>query len=111
MPQTSGPAAPEAGLRDSTRAVAVSLYRVRFENPVYKPLREQKLQSEVYLASTHPNPSPLLRAFVETSQQVARLKFPGCVFHPSRQLRRTSGKSGLFAAYRLMPPTYNFQFY
>jgi DNA-binding transcriptional LysR family regulator len=55
--------------------VPASVQRVRFEDVVYKPLREQELQSEVYLAWTHPHPSPLLRAFVETSQQIVRLKF------------------------------------
>jgi DNA-binding transcriptional LysR family regulator len=57
--------------------VPASVQRVRFENVVYKPLREQELQSEVYLAWTHPNPSPILRAFVETSQEVVRVKFSG----------------------------------
>jgi DNA-binding transcriptional LysR family regulator len=57
--------------------VPASVQRVRFENVVYKPLREQELQSEVYLAWTHPNPSQILRAFVETSQEVVRVKFSG----------------------------------
>jgi DNA-binding transcriptional LysR family regulator len=68
------------GLASSGAGIAfvpASVQRVRFDNLVYKPLREQELQSQVYLAWTHPNPSPLLRAFVETSQQVAQLKFPG----------------------------------
>jgi DNA-binding transcriptional LysR family regulator len=57
--------------------VPASVQRIRFDNLVYAPLREQELQSEVYLAWTHSNPSPLLKAFVETSMQIARESFPG----------------------------------
>jgi DNA-binding transcriptional LysR family regulator len=56
--------------------VPSSVQRIRFDNLVYKPLRETQLQSEAYLAWTHLNPSVLLKAFVETSKQVVEKNFP-----------------------------------
>jgi DNA-binding transcriptional LysR family regulator len=56
--------------------VPSSVQRIRFDNLVYKPLRETQLQSEAYLAWTHLNPSVLLKAFVETSKQVVGKNFP-----------------------------------
>lgn len=55
--------------------VPASVQRIRFDNLVYKPLRERELQNEIYLAWTHVAPSPLLRAFIETAKQIARVDF------------------------------------
>lgn len=55
--------------------VPSSVQRLRFDNLVYKPLREKQLQSEAFLAWTHPSPSPLLMEFVESSKQVMKEQF------------------------------------
>jgi len=55
--------------------VPSSVQRLRFENLVYKPLRERQLRSEVFLAWTHANPSSLLMAFVESSKRIIKEQF------------------------------------
>lgn len=55
--------------------VPSSVQRVRFDNVVYKPLRDKRLQSTAYLAWTQRNPSSLLQAFVEISKKIMKEKF------------------------------------
>ena len=55
--------------------VPASVQRVRFDDVVYKPLREKRLQSLAYLAWTRPHPSALLTSFVATAKHVVREKF------------------------------------
>jgi DNA-binding transcriptional LysR family regulator len=56
--------------------VPSSVQRIRFDNLVYKPLRGTRLKSTAFLAWTHPNPSPLLKAFVDTAKQIVKEDFP-----------------------------------
>ncbi|MDB5797648.1 MAG: LysR family transcriptional regulator [Paucimonas sp.] len=55
--------------------VPSSVQRLRFDNLVYKPLREKQLQSEAFLAWIHASPSLLLMAFVESSKQIMKEQF------------------------------------
>lgn len=55
--------------------VPASVQRVRFDDVVYKPLREKRLHSLAYLAWTRPHPSALLTSFVATAKHVVREKF------------------------------------
>jgi DNA-binding transcriptional LysR family regulator len=55
--------------------VPASVQRIRFDNLVYRPLRDSGLQSEAYLAWTHPDPSPLIKAFAEVARQVVSERF------------------------------------
>lgn len=66
------------GLVSSGAGVAFvpsSVQRLRFDNLVYKPLREKRLKSEVYLAWAHAHPSPLLLAFVDTAKRILQEQF------------------------------------
>lgn len=55
--------------------VPASVQRVRFDNVVYRPLREKRLQSQAYLAWTRPHPSALLTSFVAVAKRVVAEKF------------------------------------
>ena len=48
---------------------------LRFDDVVYEPLREKRLQSQAYLAWTRPRPSALLTSFVDIAKRVVSEKF------------------------------------
>lgn len=55
--------------------VPASVQRLHFDNLVYRPLREQQLLSQTYLAWTRASPSSVLSAFVATARQIAQTEF------------------------------------
>lgn len=56
--------------------VPESVQRVRFENVIYRPLKDKQSDIEVLLAWKQSNRSPLLAAFVETATRAVAATFP-----------------------------------